>query len=140
MMIKRTRNERGQSVVEFAIIAPILFMVLFGIVQFAIIFNHKLTLADAVRAGTRQGAVSRQLPDPAGAAIARVRSAASGSLDAAPGGPLGVTVTFEDLNGGSQVVQGGDITVRATYPYELKIFGLPLHSGTLTSETTERVE
>lgn len=126
--------------VEFALVAPLLLLVVLGIIQFGITFNHYLTLTDAVRAGSRQGAVSRALPNPASVAEARVRSAASGSLDSAPGGPLGVTVSFRAIGGGSQVEQGGDITVRATYPYEINLLGLVVKSGNLTSETTERVE
>jgi hypothetical protein len=38
------------------------------------------------------------------------------------------------------VEQGGDITVRATYPYEINLLGLVVKSGDLISETTERVE
>lgn len=126
--------------VEFALVAPLLLALVFGIVQFGIAFNNYLTLTDAVRAGSRQGAVSR-LTDPAGEAVKRVRSAASDLPDAAnSGGPLVVTVTFKHLGGGSQVMQGDDITVHATYPYSIDIFGIPVHNGTLTSETTERVE
>ena len=139
-MKQKALRQNGQATVEFAIVLPLLLMVLLGIVQFGIIFNHYLALTDAVRAGARQGAVSRQLPNPSAAAIARVRSAGGGSLDTSAGGPLNVTVTFTAPGGGNQVVQGGDIKVRATYPYELKILGIPLGGGNLTSETTERVE
>lgn len=133
-------GERGQTMVEFALVLPILLVVLLAIIQFGIAFNDYLALTDAVRAGSRQAAVSRQLPDPVGSAEARVRSAAQGSLDAAAGGPLTVTVTYRDLGGGNRVEQGGDVTVRATYPYEIRILGVVLGDGTLTSETTERVE
>lgn len=134
------REESGQAIVEFAIVASMLLVLLLGIAQFGIAFNHYLTLTDAVRAGSRQGAVSRSVANPAGAAEARVRSAASGSLDSTPGGPLGVTVTFRSVGGGSQVEQGGDVTVRATYPYQINLLGLVVKSGNLISETTERVE
>ncbi len=137
---KAVRDESGQTMVEFALVAPLLLALVFGIIQFGIAFNNYLTLTDAVRAGSRQGAVSRALPDPRAAAEARVRSAASTSLDSSVGGPLGITVTFRSLSGGNAIEQGGDVIVRATYPYEINIFGIPLHSGTLTSETTERVE
>ncbi len=43
---------------------PILLLLVFGIIQFGILFNHYLTLTDAVRAGARQAAVSRTLPEP----------------------------------------------------------------------------
>jgi Flp pilus assembly protein TadG len=132
------RNESGQAMVEFALVIPLLVTLVFGIIQFGILFNHHLTLADAVRAGSRQGAISRTLPGgPAAAsaaATARVRSAALGSLsDANDPTALVVTVT-------STFAQGSDITVKATYPYTIRIFGVPVTSGRLTSETTERVE
>jgi Flp pilus assembly protein TadG len=136
---RKTKGDSGQAMVEFAIVATMLLVLLLGIAQVAIAYSHYMALTDAVRAGSRQGAVSR-LTSPASAAEARVRSAANGSLDSAPGGPLTVTVTFKDPGGGSQVVQGGDITVKATYPYEINLLGLVVKSGTLTSETTERVE
>ena len=48
--------------VEFAMVLPILLMLVFGIIQFGITFNHSLTLTDAVRVGARQAAVSRLIP------------------------------------------------------------------------------
>ena len=47
----RIRDERGQTMAEFAIVLPILIVLLFGIVQFGILFNNYVTLTDAVRAG-----------------------------------------------------------------------------------------
>ncbi len=124
--------------VEFAIVAPILLVLVFGIIQFGIAFNHSLTLTDAVRAGARQGAVSRTLPGGPASALAateaRVRSAAQGSLsDAGDPSALVVTVT-------STFQQGSDVTVKATYPYTISLLGLPVKQGRFTSETTERVE
>ena len=129
-----TKREDGQAMVEFAMVAPILLMLVLGIIQFGILFNHYQTLTDAVRVGARQAAVSRTLPNPAAAAEARVRSAASGSLsDADDPVALDVTVT-------STFAQGSDVTVKATYPYSINLLGVVVKSGRLTSETTERVE
>ena len=124
--------------VEFAIVVPLLLVLVFGIVQFGIVFNHSLTLTDAVRAGARQAAVSRTLPGGPAAAVAateaRVRSAAAGSLsDAGDPSALVVTVT-------STFLQGSDVTVSATYPYTIDLLGIPVKQGRFTSETTERVE
>jgi Flp pilus assembly protein TadG len=139
MNVKRhiKRSEEGQAMVEFAMILPILLLLVFGIIQFAIVFNHHLTLTDAVRAGARQAAVSRTFADPAGEAEKRVRAAAAGSLTDAD---LTVTVAAKDLSGGTTFEQGGDVTVTASYPYSIDIFGIPVKQGRLTSETTERVE
>ena len=124
--------------VEFAMILPMLLLLVFGIIQFGILFNNYLTLTDAVRAGARQAAVSRPLPNPAGTAEARVRSAAATSLRDAD---LDVTVTPYDPQSGQAVfAQGGDVTVTATYPYSIDLLGFVVKSGRLTSQTTERVE
>jgi Flp pilus assembly protein TadG len=124
--------------VEFAMILPILLILVFGIIQFGILFNNYLTLTDAVRAGARQAAVSRVIPNPAAAAEARVRSAAAASLTDAD---LNVTVTpYDPLSGQAKFAQGGDVTVTATYPYSINLLGFVVKSGRLTSQTTERVE
>jgi Flp pilus assembly protein TadG len=53
------RSERGQTMVEFTLVLPVLLVVLFGIIQFGIAFNNYVALTDAVRAGARTAAVSR---------------------------------------------------------------------------------
>src|SRR5438046_331423 len=54
------RSQRGQTMVEFAMVLPILALLLFGVIQFGITFNNYVTLTDAVRAASRKAAVSRQ--------------------------------------------------------------------------------
>ena len=114
---------------EFALVLPLLALLLFGVIQFGIVFHQYVTLTDAVRAGARQGAVGRHVPDPSAATEARVRDSAA-DLDQ---GKLGVTVT-------SPWTQGSDVTVTATYPYNISLLGFVVNSGNLKSTTTERVE
>ena len=61
-----TRNEDGQAMVEFALVAPILFLILFAIIQFGIVFMHSVALTDAVRTGARKASVSRACGRPDG--------------------------------------------------------------------------
>ena len=132
------RNEKGQAMVEFAIVAPILLLLVFGIVQFGILFNNYLTLTDAVRTGARQAAVSRTLSDPVTTTKNRVTSAAASTLKTTD---LDITVDpYDPINGTHSWVQGGDVTVTATYPYSISLLGLVVKSGRMTSQTTERVE
>ena len=131
------RNQKGQALVEFAIVLPILLLLVFGIIQFGILFNNYLTLTDAVRAGARQAAVSRTLSDQVGPAKNRVIQAAANLRLS----DLDVTVTPHDPATGTQTfVQGGDVTVTGTYPYSINLLGLVVMSGRMTSQTTERVE
>lgn len=123
--------------VEFVLVAPILLLLVFGIVQFGIMLNNYVALTDAVRVGARQAAVSRTLPNPESLTETRVKSAA-GHLD-----DTDVVVTvdpYDPSNGSRAWVQGGDVTVKATYPYSISLLGFVVKSGQLTSETTERVE
>ncbi|MGH3046195.1 MAG: TadE/TadG family type IV pilus assembly protein, partial [Gaiellaceae bacterium] len=53
----RLAKEKGQSMVEFVLVFPVLALLLFAVVQFGIVFHNYVTLTDAVRAGSRQAAV-----------------------------------------------------------------------------------
>ena len=53
---KDITSERGQTMAEFAVVLPILVVLLFGIMQFGIAFNNYVTLTDAARAGARKAA------------------------------------------------------------------------------------
>jgi Flp pilus assembly protein TadG len=131
------RRDEGQAMVEFVLVAPILLLLVFGIVQFGILFNNYVALTDAVRVGARQAAVSRQHPDPVAATVNRVTRAA-GHLKTSE---LEVTVDpYDPAKGTATWAQGGDVTVTATYPYSINLLGFVVKSGRLTSQTTERVE
>lgn len=122
------RDAAGQTMVEFVLVLPVLLVILFGIIQFGITFNNYVSLTDSVRAGARTAAVSRMSPDPTGDTVSKVK--ASSDLD-----PSKVTVTVT-----SDWLHGDDVTVKATYPYNISLFGVVVASGNLTSTTTERVE
>jgi hypothetical protein len=123
------RSERGQTMTEFALVLPLLVVLLFGIIQFGVTFNNYITLTDAVRAGARKAAVSRHEANPVGVTVARVREAGT-DLKAAD---LQVTVesTWEP---------GDEVDVSASYPYAIKVLGVNIKSGRMHSATTERVE
>lgn len=115
--------------VEFALVVPLLLVILFAVLQFGVVYNDYVTLTDATRVGARKAAVSRQENSPSAVAEAAVRSSASGldqsDLD------VSVSAIWE---------HGEDVTVGATYPYEIDLLGFVVASGELESETTERVE
>jgi Flp pilus assembly protein TadG len=124
------RSDRGQSMVEFALVVPILLMVVFAIIQFGMLYNNYITLTDATRVGARKGAVSRTAVNPIALTVAATRAAAP---DLKPA-DFGVVATA------TAWAPGADITVEATYPYDINILGVVVASGTLRSKTVERVE
>jgi Flp pilus assembly protein TadG len=104
-------------------------LLLFAVIQFGIVFNNYVTLTDATRAGARKAAVSREDPSAAADATQAVRNSAANLTQS----KLNVSIN-------STWQPGADVTVTATYPYQIKLLGIPLKNGNLTSTTTERVE
>ena len=52
---RRGCRERGQSLVEFAVLVPVFMLILIGMLEFGLMFNHDLTLQYASREGARVG-------------------------------------------------------------------------------------
>ncbi|MHB8841737.1 MAG: TadE/TadG family type IV pilus assembly protein [Candidatus Aquicultor sp.] len=56
-LYKNIKNERGASSVEFAIILPVLILILFGILEFGLTYRDYLAITHAAREGARMAAV-----------------------------------------------------------------------------------
>jgi Flp pilus assembly protein TadG len=135
MSRQKITSEKGQTMVEFALVAPMLCLLLFAIIQFGILYSSWVTITDATRAGARKAAVSTRDPRPAAVAEAAVRRSASNleqTCTATEGLCVSVSATAWE--------QGEDVTVEATYPYKIDLFGIVLKEGRLKSTTTERLE
>jgi Flp pilus assembly protein TadG len=124
-----SKREQGQTMTEFALVLPLLALLLFGVIQFGIVFHQYVTLTDAVRTGARQGAVGSRLTNPEAVVIDRVRTSAA-DLDQSK-----LTVTVN-----STWEEGTDVSVSATYPYKISLLGVVVKSGNLSSTTIDRVD
>ena len=103
--IKRLlKTNKGQALVEFALILPLLLVLIFGVIEFGRIFGAELTVNNSAREGARLGAI--------GAAdsliITRVLNS-SGMLDSSK---VAVTITPAE----SSRARGGEIQVNVSYP------------------------
>jgi Flp pilus assembly protein TadG len=125
---ERLRGESGQTLAEFAVMLPVLCLILFAIIQFGVLFHNYITVTDASRVGARKAAVSRLAVDPAGAGQTAAENSA-GNLD--------VTAVC-DADDWDEA--GSDVTCTVTYPYSIDVIGLVIADGVLTSVTTERLE
>ncbi|MGE5589961.1 MAG: TadE/TadG family type IV pilus assembly protein [Bacillota bacterium] len=97
------RDQRGQSVVEFALVVPILLLLVLGIMEFGRAYSTNLSLQNAVREGARlavTGSTDAQV-------VQRVRDAAP-TLD-----PVRLSVTVSP----STRRQGDNVTVTASYDF-----------------------
>ncbi|MGI8821718.1 MAG: TadE/TadG family type IV pilus assembly protein [Acidimicrobiia bacterium] len=117
------RSESGSAVVEFALVVPVVLIVLLGVVDVALLARSQLEVVGAAREGARQAAVS---PDPADA-VAAVRSAlgSRGALAAVSvsrpsvvGAPAEVVVRLEHALGSWFGGVGVQLTGRATMRVE----------------------
>ena len=107
------RQERGQSLVEFAITAPVLLFLLLGIIDFARAWNVYQVLTDAGREGTRVSVVDN------GATQAQVRQTI---ITAA--GRAGITLTDANITIAEGAARGDPTTVTVQYGHELRWVGV----------------
>jgi Flp pilus assembly protein TadG len=140
--MKRTRQggESGQAFVEFALVLPVLLLLLLGVIQFGNIFRDYIALTDATRVGARQAAVSRSIQPPSNRiplVVSKVQRAAV-NLDTTQMTVTVEPVMIDGVTPGWE--ESGDVTVRSTYPFKIDMFGMVLYNGLLHSRTTERVE
>jgi Flp pilus assembly protein TadG len=59
--LNRRHKRRGAASVEFALVVPLLMVLLLGIVEFAMIGHHKLSLVQGCRAGAREASIGRSI-------------------------------------------------------------------------------
>jgi Flp pilus assembly protein TadG len=90
-------NERGAAAVEFAILLPLLLLLVLGTIEFGRAYNAQITLTNAARDGVRVMAIAN---DPAGAKTAAKNAAASVST-AIP--TSAVTLSTTTCSTGAQV-------------------------------------
>lgn len=129
--IREIRSERGQAIVEFAFVVPLLIVLVLGITQMAVTYNHYLTITDAARVGARDAAVGRFSGVTPGDVQQSVLAAAA-DLDP---DQVQVSAVNPDWN-----QSGSDVTVTVSYPYSIDLLGVVVASGTIHSTITERVE
>jgi Flp pilus assembly protein TadG len=106
--MKRTRRpgQQGQSLVELAIMLPVLLLLLLGMAEFARLFSNYLTLSQAAREGARLAITGAS----DSAVIQRVRETAP-TLD-----PSQLTITITPAG---PRTSGSDVTVVLQYPVPL---------------------
>lgn len=55
----RRRSERGAALVEFAIVVPVLFLLIFGIIDFGVLYRDQLATRSGLRSTTRAAVIGR---------------------------------------------------------------------------------
>jgi Flp pilus assembly protein TadG len=68
------KDQEGAAAIEFAIILPLLMMILFGIIEFSIAFYDKAMITNASREGARAGIVLQPAPRDAATEDAEIQN------------------------------------------------------------------
>lgn len=131
--------------VEFALTAPVLLFILFGIIEFGLTLNNYLVLTDAASAGVRQFAISRSSTNPLTTATAAVTAAAPNLTSANLTITLKVNGTACSSDPACQTAlsnaTGGSASLTAAYPCNLAIMGVNFAPGcSLSAEVTDLIE
>ena len=147
-VLRLAKGERGTAVVEFALVAPLLFLIVFGIIEFGRILNAYNQLTQLAGQGARAAAVNRN-PDgtPIGAATGTVDDTHCGGKTfsiqcqlskyyAKNDSLSNVSVCIPTLPGSV----GQAVTVRAKYVYNFSVGLFGFTHITLSSTQTERAE
>ena len=61
MMSRSRRDDRGAAMVEFAIVLPVLLLILMGIIEFGRAYNAQVSIQAAAREGARELALRHEL-------------------------------------------------------------------------------
>ena len=128
-------KEKGQSMVEFALVMPLFLIVMFIIVDFGVGFSRWLVVTNAAREGARMGTVGATAPE----IEDRVSSTSAGLLDSSD-----IDVEYADFEGDG-VGPGDAVVVSAFYEYDFitplgQILDLAFGSLTLASCADMRIE
>lgn len=131
-------DERGVSAVEFALLLPVLVLILFGIIEFGLILYDQAVITNASREGARKGIL-----------FATTRPTEQEIKDVVTIYTSGHLVSFQNgatsnatvLPTGGCTAFGSNLTVTVSYPYTflvLENFGFT--GPNLTASTTMRCE
>jgi Flp pilus assembly protein TadG len=141
----RFGNRRGQSLVEFSLIAPLLLAAVTGMVSFGLAIYNYLVLIQGVNSAVTTLSMSRgQTTDPCSAAYTALRNAAP-SLQS---GQLTVSFNINGYtssstscsSGANYMVQGTSATMTAQYPCVLAVYGISSPGCNLKAQTAEVIQ
>jgi Flp pilus assembly protein TadG len=164
-MSKAFKSQRGQTVVEFAFMLPLLVLFLIGILDFSILLYDKAIVTNASREGARQGSIFRSDPSSGNyipLTSAQVSTAVTSYISgrAATFGTTSVTTTtnwsttsppsaYSWSSNYTSAISGGAIRVTVTYTYTFLSFPRVAswvkstgwsNTADLTAETIMRME
>ena len=114
---RRPRRNSGQALVEFAVVVPILILLILGLVDFARAWNTYQVITDAAREGARTAVIDNPTVTEADVLVTMSSAMARAGLNTTD-----ATITITGFRSG----RGNPTTVQIDYEYELGWVGLLL--------------
>jgi hypothetical protein len=135
---RTTQCERGQALIEMALVLPLVFVFLLALVDFGIAIDRREVLQHAVYEGSRQAIVGTTIDEIKDRTVAQ----SQGLLEADD-----VAVCYIDNDGNGDIGAGDDVRVSASYDYKFTIgsgelfdfFGASTPSISLTPHADSRL-
>jgi Flp pilus assembly protein TadG len=141
--LARRRRERGAELVEFALVLPVLLLIILGIFDFGFLFKDYEVITNAAREGARVGVLSGYSPTDVQARATSYITAAGLTAGLATITPVTQDLVINATTGATVRV----VRVTVTYPHTFSLLGpmATLFGGTfgtitLTAVSTMRVE
>jgi Flp pilus assembly protein TadG len=111
-MASKRPSERGAVAVEFALLLPLLMVLVFGVIDFGRLFNAQVSVTQAAREGARL------------AALGYTNSAVISRTTAAAPALSGLTVTVTPCAAGATQTTDAVVVVRYTLTFSTPMVGL----------------
>jgi hypothetical protein len=130
-------SENGAAAVEFALVSSVLFLLLFGIIQYGLFFNDSLNTRQGVREAARHAVVESfgfQTGCTSGTNSAQLRCSTAKEIGAITGSPKVKVIA-------TSWTKGSPVTVCATFKSDGVIGLLPMpNGGWIRSKTRMSIE
>jgi Flp pilus assembly protein TadG len=132
---RRRRGERGAAAVEFALLAPIVLLLVFGIIQYGLYFWADQGGSDAGRDAARLSAVGKPTD------CTTFRANVTAPIDSM-GNNFDITRTYTDSDNDGLIEVGDTVNVTVTFDsIDLQIPFVPfIDNGQVSSTAKARVE
>ena len=116
-LLRRSRSEEGQSLVEFALTSLMFFFLMFAVFDFGHLFFEEMDVQYSLQEAVRYGSTGNHLPDPknAGKTLSRVASITDTFENSVMGATISNIQISSSLGGSGSAGGPGDmLTVTAT--------------------------
>ncbi len=136
---KRRRRQRGQSLVEFALVVPLFLLVVFGTIEFCFLYQTVNTANFAAREGARVGAVLGPTDSAADDKIKQAIFSATANGTALPFGQIQMIEIFKSDQNGTVPTPLATCAQQAQQPNEDVYNGQGIACGALNWPPDQRI-